>query len=202
MNTHRSGHAPYRDVTTRRYMGARNRDAHTGKQHGHKRTVQPRGLDGGQEELAAVGVLAGVGHGQDTRASVGQLEVLVRKLLAIDALAARAVMASEVCDTEATAKGRQEPNQQQHARISRTRRTSNHRGLKLARRYTGSPKEPTESHQSTARERPGIPQGLARQCLHHPADHQRINHKRLFTLNVPPPWHMKSVITRWKVEPL
>ena len=36
------------------------------------------------EELGAVGVLAGVGHGQPARAVVLQLEVLVGELLAVD----------------------------------------------------------------------------------------------------------------------
>ena len=39
--------------------------------------IQPGGLDGADEELRAVGVGAGVGHGEDTRAGVLQGEVLV-----------------------------------------------------------------------------------------------------------------------------
>lgn len=62
-----------------------------------------RGLDGADEELRAVGTLmrvsqesvdnrlwkrtgTGVGHGEDTGASVPQVEVLVLELLAVDAL--------------------------------------------------------------------------------------------------------------------
>jgi len=58
--------------------------------------VQPGGLDGRQEELGAVGVRPGIGHGEHARAGVLQGEVLVGKLLAIDTLAARAVLAGEV----------------------------------------------------------------------------------------------------------
>ena len=43
----------------------------------------------GDEELRAVGVGAGVGHGQETGFGVSQLEVLVRKFLAVDGLSAR-----------------------------------------------------------------------------------------------------------------
>ncbi len=52
--------------------------------------VEPRGLHGGDEELASVGVLSSVGHGQPAGAEVTQLEVLVGELLAIDRLAASA----------------------------------------------------------------------------------------------------------------
>jgi len=62
--------------------------------------VQPRGDNGGDEELRAVGVGAGVGHGQQTGAVVLQLEVLIGKLLAVDGLAASAVTAGEVTTLE------------------------------------------------------------------------------------------------------
>ena len=39
--------------------------------------IEPVGHDSGDEELGAVGVLSGVGHRQDTRLRVLQLEVLV-----------------------------------------------------------------------------------------------------------------------------
>jgi len=58
--------------------------------------IQPLGLDGAQEELGAVGVGTSVGHGEDARASVLQLEVLISELLAIDGLATSAVAASEI----------------------------------------------------------------------------------------------------------
>ena len=40
--------------------------------------------DGRDEELRAVGVLSGVGHGQQTRLGVLELEVLIRELVAVD----------------------------------------------------------------------------------------------------------------------
>ena len=43
-----------------------------------------RGQDSGDEELGAVGVGAGVGHGQEALLGVLQLEVLVGELLAVD----------------------------------------------------------------------------------------------------------------------
>ena len=46
----------------------------------------------GQEELRSVGVLAGVSHGQDACASVGQLEVLICELVAVDGASASAVV--------------------------------------------------------------------------------------------------------------
>ena len=49
--------------------------------------VEPRGLLGGDEELASVGVLAGVGHGQPADTVVLQLEVLIGEFLAIDGAA-------------------------------------------------------------------------------------------------------------------
>jgi len=58
--------------------------------------IQPLGLDGAQEELGAVGVGAGVGHGENTGASVLQLEVLISELLTVDGLATSAVAASEI----------------------------------------------------------------------------------------------------------
>lgn len=66
----------------------------------HVLAVQPRRHDRGDEELGAVGVLAGVGHGQQERAVVLELEVLVGELLSVDALAAGAVAAGEVTALE------------------------------------------------------------------------------------------------------
>ena len=72
-------------------------------------TVEPRGDDGGDEELGAVAaervrtrpeagrirlhsrVGASVSHGQQTGAVVGQLEVLIAELLAVDGLATGAL---------------------------------------------------------------------------------------------------------------
>jgi hypothetical protein len=53
--------------------------------------VEPRGDNGGDEELRAVGVGAGVGHGEEEGAFVGELEVLVGELFAVDGLAAGAL---------------------------------------------------------------------------------------------------------------
>lgn len=53
--------------------------------------VQPLGLDGGDEELRPVGVGAGVGHAQQTRAPVLHKEVLVIELGPVNALAASPV---------------------------------------------------------------------------------------------------------------
>jgi len=58
--------------------------------------VQPRGGDGGDEKLGAVGVGSSVGHGQQEWAIMLQLEVLVGELLAPDGLAASAVATGKV----------------------------------------------------------------------------------------------------------
>jgi hypothetical protein len=62
----------------------------------HVPAVEPRGLDGGDEELGPVRVGPGVGHAQVVRALVLELEVLVLELLPVDALAAPAVAVREV----------------------------------------------------------------------------------------------------------
>ncbi len=49
--------------------------------------VQPHSLNGGDEELRAVGVFAGVSHAQPAGAVVLQLEVLIGETVSIDALA-------------------------------------------------------------------------------------------------------------------
>ena len=59
-------------------------------------TIQPLRLHGAQEELGAVGVGAGVGHGQNAGAGVLQSEVLVCKLGTVDGLAASAMSGCEV----------------------------------------------------------------------------------------------------------
>jgi hypothetical protein len=58
--------------------------------------VEPRGRDGADEELGAVGVGPGVGHGEHTGGGVLAHELLVGELLAVDGLAAGAVPAGEV----------------------------------------------------------------------------------------------------------
>lgn len=52
----------------------------------HVLAIQPRRLHRGDEELGAVGVLAGVGHAHPAGAVVLQLEVLVREAVSVDAL--------------------------------------------------------------------------------------------------------------------
>ena len=59
-------------------------------------TVEPARGGRAQEELRAVRVRAGVRHGQDARAGVLEREVFIRKLGAVDGLAARAVVIGEV----------------------------------------------------------------------------------------------------------
>lgn len=59
-------------------------------------SIEPRGDDGGDEELGAVGVWSGVGHGQESGLGVLQLEVLVGKLGAVDGLAAGTIAGGEV----------------------------------------------------------------------------------------------------------
>ena len=53
--------------------------------------VEPGGDDGGDEELGAVGVGPRVGHAEEEGLVVGELEVLVGELLAVDGFAARAL---------------------------------------------------------------------------------------------------------------
>jgi hypothetical protein len=50
------------------------------------KTVQPRGDDGGDEELGSVGVGSSVGHGEQEGLVVPELEVLVGELVSVDGL--------------------------------------------------------------------------------------------------------------------
>ena len=54
-----------------------SRGRERGRTEDNVRAVEPAGDDGGDEELGAVRVLAGVSHGEDTRLGVLELEVLV-----------------------------------------------------------------------------------------------------------------------------
>jgi len=58
--------------------------------------VQMRRLHRRDEKLAAVGVFARVGHGQESWTIVPQLEVLILELLTVNALTAGAVMSGEI----------------------------------------------------------------------------------------------------------
>lgn len=46
--------------------------------------VEPRGDNGGDEKLGSVGVGSSVGHGEEERSVVSELEVLVGKLVSVD----------------------------------------------------------------------------------------------------------------------
>ena len=50
--------------------------------------IYSRGNSSRDEELRSIRVLAGVGHTEHTSLAVLQLEVLIRKLLAVDGLSA------------------------------------------------------------------------------------------------------------------
>jgi hypothetical protein len=58
--------------------------------------IEPRGDNGGDEELGAVGVTTSVGHGEKTLLGVLELEVLVLEAVAVDGLATSAVTLGEV----------------------------------------------------------------------------------------------------------
>jgi len=59
-------------------------------------TVQPRGNDGGDEELGSVGVGSSVGHGEQEGLVVPQLEVLVGELVSVDGLSTGTVVVGEL----------------------------------------------------------------------------------------------------------
>jgi len=58
--------------------------------------IQPASLSGAQEELASVGVGAGIGHGKDSRSGVLLDEVFIGKFVAVDGLASGAVASGKV----------------------------------------------------------------------------------------------------------
>jgi len=58
--------------------------------------VQPGGLGRANEKLGSVGVGSSIGHAQDSRSGVLQLEVLVFELVAVDGLAPSSVVVGEV----------------------------------------------------------------------------------------------------------
>lgn len=63
-------------------------------------SVEPLSDDGGDEELGAVGVGTGVGHGEETGLVMAKLEVLIGKLGTVDGLATSAVVVGEVTALE------------------------------------------------------------------------------------------------------
>lgn len=58
--------------------------------------IQPRRVSRADEELRAVGVGAGIGHGQGTEATMLETEIFIGELLTIDRFATRAISTSEV----------------------------------------------------------------------------------------------------------
>ena len=58
--------------------------------------IEPRGDDGGDEELGSVGSRSSVGHGQKVGSVVTELEVLVGKLVAVDGLSTGTVVSGEL----------------------------------------------------------------------------------------------------------
>ena len=58
--------------------------------------IQPRSLGSAKEKLGSVGVGSSIGHAQDSRSGVLQLEVFVFELVAVDGLASSSVVVGEV----------------------------------------------------------------------------------------------------------
>lgn len=58
--------------------------------------IEPRSISSAQKELRAISVRSGVGHGENSWASVLEPEVLIRELVAIDGLSTRAIVVGEV----------------------------------------------------------------------------------------------------------
>ena len=59
-------------------------------------SIKPLGLGSAEEELASISVGASIGHGENSRSSVLQGEVLILELVAVDGLATSSVMVGEV----------------------------------------------------------------------------------------------------------
>ena len=60
-------------------------------------SVEPLSLNSADEELGAVGIRAGVRHGEDAGAGVFQFEVFVVETAAVDRLTSGAVAIGDVC---------------------------------------------------------------------------------------------------------
>ena len=63
-------------------------------------TVQPRRLDGRNEELRAVRVASSIRHGKQSNDVVLEVEILVRKTLAINRLSSTSVTTSDVASLD------------------------------------------------------------------------------------------------------
>ena len=59
-------------------------------------SIEPWGLDSGEEKLGAVGVLASVGHREPASAVVLELEVLVSEFFSVDRFSACSISSSEI----------------------------------------------------------------------------------------------------------
>jgi hypothetical protein len=59
-------------------------------------SIEPRGVSGADEELAAVGIGTRVGHAQDSLALVFEYKVLVGELLAVDGFSTSSVVVGKV----------------------------------------------------------------------------------------------------------
>jgi hypothetical protein len=112
--------------------------------------IEPAGDDGGDEELAAIGILSAVGHAEETLAGVLELEVLIRELGSIDGFT--------WCTKSAYVSNAIRPG---------TLRTAG--SIALGKIW---------GLVSTANPIRGY-----------------------YKLHLPPPWIMKLLITRWKVDP-
>jgi hypothetical protein len=62
----------------------------------HMLSIEPRGVNGANEELTSVGTGSGVGHAQDSPAHVFEVKVFVIKLVAVNALSARTIVVGKV----------------------------------------------------------------------------------------------------------
>merc|ERR1719401_3379795 len=58
--------------------------------------IQPSSLNGAEEELRSVGVRACIGHGQDARTGMLQLEILVSEFRTINGFTTSTVVRSEI----------------------------------------------------------------------------------------------------------
>lgn len=62
----------------------------------HVRSIEPWGFHGTNEELTSIGVRTSIGHGEYARTSMLELEVLIRKTIAIDRHSTGTIVVGEV----------------------------------------------------------------------------------------------------------